>query len=207
MLVYNTLFSRILQEGNAYFLENFYRGLNPALSCIGGAGHTNCRRRVRPDGAAPFPAPAERGARTASACSPFPGGAFSAPAERGTRTALACSPLTGGEFFAEPQRGDSPSADGGSVAAPAAGAKRQGHLRFPFLFELLPFPCFLIWRRLPTCDRFEKEYGRGSFLPCLSQPVRSVRCHSATQAVKFPQAQHTRVAQLFNTLYRTAPAN
>ena len=26
MLVYNTLFSRILQEGNAYFLENFYRG-------------------------------------------------------------------------------------------------------------------------------------------------------------------------------------
>ena len=36
----------------------------------------------------------------------------------------ACSPLTGGEFFAEPQRGDSPSADGGDVAAPAAGAKR-----------------------------------------------------------------------------------
>ena len=178
MLVYNTLFSRILQEGNAYFLENFYRGLNPALSCIGGAGHTNCRRRVRPDGAAPFPA----------------------PAERGTRTALACSPLTGGEFFAEPQRGDSPSADGGSVAAPTAGAKRKDNLRFSFLFELLPFPCFLIWRRLPTCDRFEKEYGRGSFLPCLSQPVRSVRCHSATQAVKFPQAQHTRVAQLFNTL-------
>ena len=65
------------------------------------------------------------------------------------------SPLTGGEFFAEPQRGDSPSADGGDVAAPAAGAKRKGHLRFPFLFELLPFPCFLIWRRLPTCDRCE----------------------------------------------------
>ena len=40
-------------------------------------------------------------------------------------------------------------------AAPAAWAKRKGHLRFPFLFELLPFPCFLIWRRLPTCDRFE----------------------------------------------------
>ena len=73
------------------------------------------------------------------------------------------SPLTGGEFFAEPQQGDSPSADGGDVAAPAAGTtpyprrgeKRKGHLRFPFLFELLPFPCFLIWRRLPTCDRCE----------------------------------------------------
>ena len=194
MLVYNTLFSRILQEGNAYFLENFYRGLNPALSCIGGAGHTNCRRRVRPDGAAPFPAPAERGARTASACSPFPGGAFSAPAERGTRTALACSPLTGGEFFAEPQRGDSPSADGGSVAAPAAGttpyprrwAKRKDNLRFSFLFELLPFPCFLIWRRFPICDRSEKGYGRGFFLPYLSQPVRSVRYITATQIRKPP---------------------
>ncbi len=47
--------------------------------------------------------------------------------------------LTGGEFFAEPQRGDSPSADGGSVAAPAAG-QRKDNLRFSFLFELLPFP-------------------------------------------------------------------
>ena len=36
------------------------------------------------------------------------------------------SALTGGEFFAEPQRGDSPSADGGSVAAPAAGGKKEG---------------------------------------------------------------------------------
>ena len=26
-----------------------------------------------------------------------------------------------------------------------------------------------------TCDRSEKEYGRGFFLPCFSQPVRSVR--------------------------------
>ena len=111
--------------------------------------------------------------------SPFLGGSFSAPAERGTRTALACSPLTGGEFFAEIQRGDSPSADGGSVAAPAAGtapyprrwAKRKGHLRFPFLFELLPFPCFLIWRRLPICDRSEirgtaEDFSSVSFAAC-----------------------------------------
>ena len=66
------------------------------------------------------------------------------------------SPLTGGRFFAEPQRGIRRRC-GGNVAAPAAGAKRKGHLRFPFLFELLPFPCFLIWRRLPTCDRFENR--------------------------------------------------
>ena len=104
-----------------------------------------------------FSAPAERGTRTASASSPRTGGFFSAPAERGTRTALACSPLTGGKFFAEPPRGDSPSADGGSVAAPAAGAKRKDNLRFSFLFELLPFPCLLIRRRLPICDRFENR--------------------------------------------------
>ena len=28
----------------------------------------------------------------------------------------------------------------GGDAVPTAGAKRKGHLRFPFLFELLPFP-------------------------------------------------------------------
>ena len=58
--------------------------------------------------------------------------------------------------------GDSPSADGGSVAAPAAGAtpyprrwaKRKDNLRFSFLFGLLPFP-WIVWRRLPTCDRCE----------------------------------------------------
>ena len=60
----------------------------------------------------------------------------------------------GGEFFAEPQRGDSPSADGGDVAAPAAGAKRKGHLRFPFLFELLPFPC---WDSLGADGRLRKQ--------------------------------------------------
>ena len=44
----------------------------------------------------------------------------------------------------------------------------------PFLFELLPFPCFLIWRRFPICDRFENRerqrifstVGEHSVLPC-----------------------------------------
>ena len=40
---------------------------------------------------------------------------------------------------------------------PAAGAKRKDNLRFSFLFELLPFPCFLIRRRFPICDRFENR--------------------------------------------------
>ena len=40
------------------------------------------------------------------------------------------------------------------VAAPAAGAKRKGHLRFPFLFELLPFPC---WDSLGADGRLRKQ--------------------------------------------------
>ena len=149
----------------------------------------------RPDGGHELP----------QACSPLTGGFFSAPAERGTRTALACSPLTGGKFFAEPQRGDSPSADGGSVAAPAAGAKRKDNLRFSFLFELLPFPSLLARRKSESGDRFEKGNDRGFFL-CygrttfgvrpLEQPIRRVRYHSATQVGYFQQARHNRAAQL-----------
>ena len=144
------------------------------ISRQGLTGARELRQRVRPFRAASF---LHR-----------PSGALELP--------QAGSPLTGGKFSAEPQQGDSPSADGGSVAAPAAGmtpyprrgttpyprrwAKRKGHLRFPFLFELLPFPCFLIWRRPETGDRFEIGNGRGFFLPCLSQPVRRVRYRSAT---------------------------
>ena len=119
------------------------------------SGGRELRQRVRPDGVAPFPAPTLRGARTAAGVFALTGGTFSAPTQWGARTALAGSPLMGGEFSAESQRGDSPSADGGSIAAPAAGAKRKDNLRFSFLFGLLPFPCFLIWRRFPICDRFE----------------------------------------------------
>ena len=161
-------------------------------------GVRELRQRVRPDGAAPFLHRKAGVRELPQAGSPFPGG----------------------EFFAEPQRGDSPSADGGNVAAPAAGgqmkekqtgcehsgkkkktrvikiaapaagAKRKDNLRFSFLFELLPFPCFLIWRKSESSDRFEKEYGRGFFLPCLSQPIRRVRYITATHIGGSPQARH-----------------
>ena len=131
----------------------------------------------------------------------------SAPAEQGTRTALAGSPLTGGEFSAEPQRGVA-LCGARESAAPAAGAKRKGHLRFPFLFELLPFPCFLIWRRLPTCDRFENR-GTAVGLPqrlfCnLFAGSDSVLLHIR---VTLRRARHDRAAQILGTLYRTAPTN
>ena len=77
MLVYNTLFSRILQEGNAYFLENFYcggtrrfpalvdRGIRTAADGFGLTGRLlflhrlsgvlELRQRVRPFRAESFP--------------------------------------------------------------------------------------------------------------------------------------------------------
>ena len=105
------------------------------------------------------------------------------------------SPFPGGKFSAEPQR-EIRRRCGVSVPRPAAGAKRKDNLRFSFLFELLPFPCLLARRRLPICDRSEMGYGRGFFLPYLSQPVRSVRYRSATQVGYFQQARHNSVAQL-----------
>ena len=135
------------------------------------------------------------------ACSPLTGGSFSAPESRGARTASACSPFPGGEFFAEPQRGDSPSADGGNVPRPAAGAKRKGHLRFSFLFELLPFPCFLIRRRLPTCDRFEKEYGSRVTAACLSSPFRSSQtAYCYTYGQLYAGAAYANI--IYCTIYR-----
>ena len=144
-------------------------------------------------------APAEQGARTAAGVFAPNGRHLFLHRLSGVLEPRRRFTLTGGEFSAEPQRGVALCGARESTA-PAAGAKRKGHLRFPFLFELLPFPRSLIWRRLPICDRFEKEYGRGFFLPYLSQPVRSVRYCTATHMISSPQAQHTRVAQLFSTL-------
>ena len=95
--------------------------------------------------------------------SPYPGGRFFQHRLTGALEPRRRFTLSGREFFAEPQRGDSPSADGGSGAAPAAGAKRKDNLRFSFLFELLPFPCFLIWRRFPICDRFENRERQSGY--------------------------------------------
>ena len=110
-----------------------------------------------------FSAPTHWGTRVASAIRPVRAGVFSAPAEWGARTASACSPLTGGEVFAEPQRRVA-LCGARETAAPAAGAKRKGHLRFPFLFELLPFPYFLSWRKSESGDRFEIGERQSGYL-------------------------------------------
>ena len=161
-----------------------------------------------PKAAAVFSAQAERGgAQTAHAVHPFRAAPSLHRLTGARELPQAGSPLTGGKFFAEPQQRNSPSADGGSGAAPAAGAKRKDNLRFSFLFELLPFPYSLVWRRLPTCDRFEKENGRGFLLPCLSLPIRSVRYRTATYTGYSTQARTMFAHAMVNPhgLARTKP--
>ena len=97
---------------------------------------------------------------------------FSAPIHWGTRVASAIRPVRAGRFSLN-LSGELRSAERGRLRRSPQGAKRKGHLRFPFLFELLPFPCFLIWRRFPICDRFEKGYGSRVTAAYLSPPFRS----------------------------------
>jgi len=72
--------------------------------------------------------------------SPLTGGSFFLHRKAGVLEPRRRFALTGGEFFTDIQRGIRRLRTAGTVPRPAAGAKRKGHLRFPFLFELLPFP-------------------------------------------------------------------
>ena len=110
------------------------------LFCTGKPGCANCRRRVRPDGAAPFLHRLTGALELPQRVRPFRAESFSLNLSEELR-----------------------SAERGKVRRPPRGAKRKGHLRFPFLFELLPFPCFLIRRRFPICDRFENRERQSGY--------------------------------------------
>ena len=124
-----------------------------------------------------FSAPADRGTRTAAGGFALTGRLLFCTGKPGCANCASVFALTGRLLFCtgkpghtncrrrvRPFRAESFSlkfSEGVALcgaresAALAAGAKRKGHLRFPFLFELLPFPCFLIWRKFPICDRSE----------------------------------------------------
>ena len=109
------------------------------------------------------------------------------------------SPLTGGGLSLR-FSGELRSADGGNVPRTAAGAKRKDNLRFSFLFELLPFP-WIVWRRLPTCDRCEigeRQSGYCSVtFSAFSQFTDSVLLH---MRVHQRRVRHNRAAQFVSTL-------
>ncbi|RHO17544.1 hypothetical protein DW223_04345 [Butyricicoccus sp. AM18-35] len=99
------------------------------------------RQRVRPDGAAPFSAPAARGTRTASAGSPLTGGRFFQHRLTGAlELPQAGSPFPGGEFSAEPQRGIRRLRTAGTCRAPRQGKRVDTYGFYPLNSR---FPLFL----------------------------------------------------------------
>ena len=73
---------------------------------------------------------------------------------------------------------------------PAAGAKRKDNLRFSFLFELLPFPC---WDSLGADGRLrkqEKDAAVGLLLRLFRKIFAVHRYLTATHIGYSPQARH-----------------
>ena len=84
--------------------------------------------------------------------SPFPGGSFSAPADRGTRTAAGVFAPDGRRVFRWDSAGSCALRSAGTCRAPRRGKRvdtKVSTLLTPTSFY------FLVWRRLPTCDRCE----------------------------------------------------
>ena len=92
----------------------------------------------------------------------------------GTRVALAIRPVRAESFSLRFSEGVA-LCGARETAASAAGTKRKGHLRFPFLFELLPFPYLLARRKSESGDRSENGYGSRVTAAFVSQPIRSSR--------------------------------
>ena len=126
--------------------------------------------------------------------SPFPGGSFSAPADRGTRTAAGVFAPDGRRVFRWDSAGSCALRSAGTCRAPRQGKRvdtKVSTLLTPTSFY------FLVWRRLPTCDRFE---NRGTAVGLLLRLFRKIfavhRQRTATHTGYSTQAQHNSVAQL-----------
>ena len=124
--------------------------------------------------------------------------------------------LTGGEFFAEPQQGialcgarETAASAAGMTPYPRRGGKKKDNPRVSFLFELLPFPCLIVRRRLPTCDRCEigvrqRIFSTVSFATFSQYAVCELRkggeSHVRVTRLPFPFSERSPVSDLLQTL-------
>ena len=113
------------------------------------------------------------------------------------------SPLTDGGVFAQPQL-ECAAYGGGNVPRPAAGQEGRHQGFYPLNSH------FLLGESGADC-RHVTAAKRGTAVGLLLRLFRKIfavhRQRTATQAVYSAQARHSSAAQLFNTLYRTAPTN
>ena len=154
-----------------------------------------------------YSAPVDRGTRTASACSFYPGDSLFLHRLCGGTSCVSNTPLTGGAFFAEPQRV-------GSCRAPRRGQKGRDTCGFPsslnsYLSLVRQSGAYQRPATAPKQGGRQRDFffRRGAQCAPITQPIRNARYRTATHTVKSAQARHDSVAQPFNTLYRTAPMN
>ena len=139
-------------------------------------GAHELRERVRPFRAAAFFQHRLSGARELpQAGSPLLGGRFSQHRLSGVlELRKRVRPFPGGEFSAEPQRGIRRLRTAGTCRAPRRGQKGRTTCGFPSSLN----SCLSLGGSgadVLYVTAAKWGYGRGFFLPYLSQPVRSVR--------------------------------
>ena len=139
-------------------------------------GTTNCRRRVRPDGAALFLHRLSRVRELRQRVRPFRAGSFS----------LNLS----GEFALSLRSADSPRPGRGQEG------RHQG------FYPLTPTSFGRVWRRLPTCDRCETgERQSGYRSVCFGKLIRSSQtAYCYTYRVNQRIVRHNRAAQFVSAL-------
>ena len=143
-----------------------------------------------------FSASAERGTRTASACSPLTGGRFFAEPQRGTRTALACSPLTGGSFLLN-LSGELRSAERGRLRRPPQGQKGRDTCGFPSSLNSYLSLIRTARRQSESGDRFgigERQSGYSCVGTRITRPLLDLYAvlgyRSATHTGNSTQTRH-----------------
>ena len=173
------------------------------------SGVLELRQRVRPDGAAPFSAPADRGARTAAGGFAPTGAAPFLHRKAGARELpQACSPFPGGKFFAEPQRGIRRLRTAGTCRAPRRGRRRthgggqKGRTTCGFPSSLNSYLSLVGIAWVQTVDCVSRKRTRQSgylsvSFSAFSQFTDSVLLH---MRVTQRRARHTRAAQILGTL-------
>ena len=136
---------------------------------------------------------------------------FSAPAERGTRTAAGVFVPDGRGVFSLRFSGELRSAERGNVPRPAAGQEGRHQGFYPLNSHFLLFLSLAQTGDRRPLRKGERQrifstVGEHSVLPCrdIFAVSYNVLLHMWFQ---LRRARHTRVAQLFNALYRTAPAD
>ena len=144
------------------------------------------------------------------ACSPLTGGSLFQHRLSGVLEPRTRFTLSGRQSFSLNLSGELRSAERGDSPRPAAGQEGRHQGFYPLNSHFLLGESGADCQHVTAAKRGTAEdffYRRGAQCAPMSRHIRSVRYRTATQTVSSTQARHDSAAQLFNALYRTAPAD